>query len=71
MFIGANGLSNINEIPKAPSDDELRKEGMIINPSTKQQEEILTSPDFFSYTGPKYNQQEDELLDATEFSNTK
>jgi len=65
MFIGANGLSQIQDIPKPPTDDEIRKDGgFIVNPSNTKIQPTNESTDFFSYHGPLPTQTEDELLDA-------
>jgi len=56
-------------ISESPTDKELKKEGMIINPSLtrtqKFQEELK---DFYSYHGDTGNSELGELLDASELS---
>lgn len=74
MFIGANGLSNlqIQDLPKPPTDDEIKKDGgYIINPSGREVGEKLDPSDFFSYHGPIVQNTEEELFDASELPSTK
>lgn len=72
MFIGANGLSNITDIPKPPTDDEIKKDGgFIVNPIGTNKSNITEPSDFFSYHGRIPNEVESELLDAAELPASK
>jgi hypothetical protein len=67
MFIGANGLSNITDAPKLPTDEEIKKDGgFVLNPLLKPNTEKIQSSDFFGYQGEVTINQEEELLDASE-----